>query len=120
MSALAHAHARNWPPHTQKHQSSRHSEYPTPHYWCLVHVAWLFSKPYCIAMGLAVVEYCIEAWLLPAFKGPQVIGNCHRGALQGGGQQHSSDVGDSLCLCLNHRTKYALTAVVMGSGPLCC
>lgn len=30
--------------------------------------SWLFSKPYCLAMLMATIEFSIEAWLLPALK----------------------------------------------------
>lgn len=33
----------------------------------------LFSKQYCIAMGSALVEFCLEAWLFPGMKQMGVI-----------------------------------------------
>ena len=30
--------------------------------------AWLVSKPYCLAMGLAVLEYLVEIWLFSSLK----------------------------------------------------
>ena len=30
--------------------------------------SWLLSKPYCAAMGLAIVEFYAELWLAPGLK----------------------------------------------------
>lgn len=30
--------------------------------------SWLLSKPYCVAMGLAVAEYYAELWVVPGLK----------------------------------------------------